>query len=71
MMTTSMPTISLVGKLKAESVGELAKVTLQENTSSNIPTQFPNPAQGTHTNRGCPMDQLYLLLSIVSPTSAA
>lgn len=41
-MTTSMPTISLVEKLKAESVGELAKITLQENTSSNIPTQFPN-----------------------------
>lgn len=72
MRTTSLLTIFLVGKLKAENASELAKVTLQDNISSVIPAQFPqHPVQGTHTNWESAINHLQLLLSIISTTSAA
>lgn len=72
MMTTSRPTISLVGKLKAESGGELTKVKPQENVSLIFqPGIPPHPAQGTCSNWRYFINHLHLLLSIFSPTSAA
>ena len=71
-MTTSMPTVSVVGNLKAERGGELTKVIPQENMSLIFqPGVPPYPAQGTCTNWRHLINHLHLLLSIFSPTSAA